>query len=106
MFKKMRSRIIKDFMDMLILSESRRVPISGYDVVALIHKKYNVLVSSGTVYSTLYSLERNGLIRGNLVGRGRVYRLTDDGEKIVQAFSKVTKKVQLLLISILAVPNE
>lgn len=62
--KKMHERIIKNFMDIIILAELRNGAISGYDVISFIHNKFHLLVSSGTVYSLLYSLERNGLIEG------------------------------------------
>jgi DNA-binding PadR family transcriptional regulator len=62
--RKMHERIIKNFMDIIILAELRNGPMSGYDVISFIHNKFHLLVSSGTVYSLLYSLERNGLIEG------------------------------------------
>ena len=62
--KTMHERIIKSFMDIIVLSELRNGPMSGYDVISYIHNKFRILVSSGTVYSLLYSLERDGLIEG------------------------------------------
>ena len=62
--KKMHEWIIKNFMDIIILAELRNGPLSGYDVISFIHNKFHLLVSSGTVYSLLYSLERNSLIEG------------------------------------------
>jgi len=67
--KKMHERIIKSFMDVLILAELRNDSLSGYDVIAFIHNKFRLLVSSGTVYSLLNSLEQNGLIEGNGMNR-------------------------------------
>jgi len=55
---KMHRRIVKSFMDVLILAELRNAPMSGYDVIGFIHNKFGILVSSGTVHSLLYSLER------------------------------------------------
>jgi DNA-binding PadR family transcriptional regulator len=62
--KKMHRRIVKSFMDILILSELQNGPMSGYDAITFIHNKFGILVSSGTVYSLSYSLERDGLIKG------------------------------------------
>jgi len=83
----MYERIVKNFMDVLVMVELRDNPLSGYDVISLIHKKFNLLVSSGTVYSLLYSLERDGLIEGKLNDRKRVYVLTEKGEKNHQCHS-------------------
>jgi DNA-binding PadR family transcriptional regulator len=79
--KKMHERIIKNFMDIIILAELRNGPMSGYDVISFIHNKFHLLVSSGTVYSLLYSLERNGLIEGTWNERKRVYKLTEKVQK-------------------------
>ena len=73
----LRRRAIKTFMDMLILAELQDKPLSGYDIIGLIHKRFNVLVSSGTVYSLLYSLERQGLVTADMENRKRVYTLTE-----------------------------
>ncbi|MCX8153711.1 MAG: PadR family transcriptional regulator [Candidatus Bathyarchaeota archaeon] len=62
--KKMHERIIKNFLDIIIMTELRSGPLSGYNVISYIHNKFNLLVSSGTVYSLFYSLERNGLVEG------------------------------------------
>ncbi len=64
--KKMHERVIKSFMDTIIMAELQNGPISGYDVISFIHNKFGFLASSGTVYSLLYSLERNGLSRRRL----------------------------------------
>jgi len=79
--KKMHERIIKNFMDIIILAELRNGPLSGYDVISFIHNKFHLLVSSGTVYSLLYSLERNDLIEGTWNERKRVYKLKEKAEK-------------------------
>ena len=55
--KKMHERIIKNFMDIIIMAELRDGLLSGYDVISYIHNKFNLLVSSGTVYSLLSSKE-------------------------------------------------
>lgn len=109
MLKKIRRRIIKAFMDILILLESRNRPISAYDVIALFHKEFHVLMSSGIVYSTLYSLERDGLIQGNWARRkrgARVYTLTEKGEKTIQAFLNVNEKIQVFIANLLRNPSE
>ena len=84
--KKMHERIIKNFMDIIIMTELRNASLSGYDVISYIHNKFNLLVSSGTVYSLLYSLERNGLVEGVWEERKRVYKLTPKGEKTITRY--------------------
>jgi DNA-binding PadR family transcriptional regulator len=45
------------------MSELRNGPFSGYDIISYIHNKFQLLVSSGTVYSLLYRLQRNNLVK-------------------------------------------
>lgn len=92
--KEMHGRIVKNFMDILIMTELRDNPMSGYDVISFIHKKFRLLVSSGTVYSLLYSLERDGLIEGKFNNRKRVYALTEKGEETIREIQEASEQIQ------------
>jgi len=101
--KKMHERIIKNFMDIIILAELRNGVLSGYDVISFIHNRFHLLVSSGTVYSLLYSLERNGLIEGTWNERKRVYKLTDKGIKTIDTVLGANDKIKSFITSLLKV---
>jgi len=103
--KKMHERIIKNFMDVIILAELKDGPLSGYDVISFIHNKFHLLVSSGTVYSLLYSLERNGLIEGTWNERKRVYKLTDKGIKTIETVLSANDKIKNFVTSLLKVQS-
>jgi DNA-binding PadR family transcriptional regulator len=103
--KKMHERIIKNFMDLIILAELRNGPMSGYDVISFIHSKFHLLVSSGTVYSLLYSLERNGLIEGTWNERKRVYKLTEKGKKTIEIILSANDKIKSFITSLLKVQS-
>ncbi|MDG6221765.1 MAG: PadR family transcriptional regulator [Candidatus Bathyarchaeota archaeon] len=100
--EKLRRRTIKTFMDMLILGELQEKPLSGYDIIGLIHKRFNVLVSSGTVYSLLYSLERDGLVAADLDSRKRVYTLTDKGKKTLETVGRAHGEINGLVQNLIA----
>jgi DNA-binding PadR family transcriptional regulator len=99
--KKMHRRMVKSFMDLLVLAELRNSPMSGYDVIAYIHNKFGILVSSGTVYSLLYSMERDNLIRGIWAKRKRVYELTEKGERSIEAILNANDKIKSLMTNLL-----
>ncbi|MGD8505379.1 MAG: PadR family transcriptional regulator [Candidatus Bathyarchaeota archaeon] len=99
--KKMHRRLVKTFLDVLILSELRQGAMSGYDVIAFIHNKFRLLVSSGTVYSLLYSLERDGLIKGEWQQRKRVYTLTEKGEATIKTVLNANDKIRYLTTTLL-----
>jgi DNA-binding PadR family transcriptional regulator len=99
--KKIQERIIKSFMDTIIMAELRNCPVSGYDIISYIYNKFGLLVSSGTVYSLLYSLERNGLIEGSWVERKRVYKLTERGAKTTQVILDSTDRIKSFMTTVL-----
>jgi DNA-binding PadR family transcriptional regulator len=104
--KKMHKRIIKNFLDVLVLAELRNSSMSGYDIIAYIHNKFRILVSSGTIYSMLYALERDGLIVGTWNQRKRVYNLTEKGEETIRTIMSANDKIQYLMTRLLKVPKE
>ncbi len=92
--EKLQRRTIQNFMDILILTEIQNGSLSGYDAMALMHERFGILMSSGTVYSLLYSLERDGLIKGVNNHRKRVYELTENGKQNIKAITKANQEVQ------------
>lgn len=94
-------RLIQNFMDIIILrmlKENQRT--SGYDIIKYFHHKFHMLVSSGTVYSMLYSLERQGLIEGKIEGRRRVYKVTDYGCEFFNEICMTGQRNQAVFMSI------
>jgi len=99
--EKLRRRAIKSFMDILILAELRKSSLSGYDIIGRIHKRFDILMSSGTIYSLLYSMERDGLIKGVWNKRKRVYTLTEKGEQNTKVITKANEEIQSFLRNML-----
>lgn len=99
-FMKLYRRIVADFLDVLILLKLRNSLLGGYDVISYVHKRFNILVSSGTVYSCLYHLERDGLIEGRKTSRKKVYTLTQKGEKTVKTLLNAKAKILRLVVVI------
>jgi DNA-binding PadR family transcriptional regulator len=97
----MHERIIKNFMGIIIMTELRNGSLSGYYGISYIHSKFNLLVTSGTVYSLLYSLERSSLVEGTWNERKRVYKLTEKGEKTVDTLLNASSKIKGFMANIL-----
>lgn len=101
--KPLTRRLLEDFIDIVILKQIRREPrISGYDVIKSLHRKFHFLSSPGTVYSILYSLERQSLILGEVLQRKRVYILTAKGETFLKSYCVRDDQIHALLSSIFA----
>ena len=96
--EKLEKRALRNFTDILILAEMKKEgSLSGYDVIGLFHKKFGVVMSSGTVYSLLYSLERDGLIKGAWNNRKRVYELSEKGEQNIKVITNANDAIQNFL---------
>jgi DNA-binding PadR family transcriptional regulator len=93
--KNVQRRLIKHFLDTIILDKLKNTQaLSGYDIMELVHKKFGLLISSGTVYALLYSMERKGLIRGELTGGKRIYALSDKGIDTINTILKSKEEIQ------------
>ena len=87
-------RFLKEFMDILIMIKMREGEASGYDVLTYFHRKFDFLVSAGTVYSILYSMERDGLIKARNEDRRRIYSLTPKGEATIKAIHESNEVIE------------
>ena len=92
--------LLKRFIDIIVLEELKKCDMSGYDLVFKLHTKYDLLVSPGTVYALLYSLERQGLIKGRVEERKRVYELTNSGSEDANFLKRELKEVTLFLANL------
>ena len=101
--KTLNKRIIKNFLDIIIMGELRNGPLSGYDLTVYIQTKYQLLVSPGTVYSLLYSLERKNLIQGAWDERKRVYELTEMGAQTIGELLGADNAIHSFTVNLLKV---
>ena len=99
--KKLQEKMIKYFLDVIVLAELQNRQVSGYDLISFIHEKFGFLASSGTVYSLLYSLERHGLVEGVWFERKRVYKLTAKGLENIQVILDLQDKIKGFMVTIL-----
>ncbi len=88
----------------LLLALIRKTPeSSGYDLMKAISDFTNgkINLSSGTVYTTLRRLEKNGSVnssRENTGRRRRSYNITKQGESnLLQLVAQIEKRVEVLL---------
>lgn len=94
-------RIIKNFLDIVVMAELKKQSLSGYAFIAFINKRFNILISAGTVYSLLYSLERKKLIESSGEERKRTYKLTANGTKTIDIILNDCSKIEGFLANIL-----
>ena len=74
---------VKKVLEPVILSLLEK-PISGYDILHEIQKRYNVSVPQSRIYNQLYSLQKKGYLSVSTSGKSKVYYPTDAGKKYIQ----------------------
>jgi DNA-binding PadR family transcriptional regulator len=83
------NRIVKGFLDLIVLiALKNQSGLTGYDLMMHVHRQFGTLISSGTIYSVLYSLERKDMIKGTSDGRRTSYLLTQEGDQYLKAFKE------------------
>jgi DNA-binding PadR family transcriptional regulator len=89
----LRKKIIKALLEATIMNNLKDESRSSYDLLLELNKKFDIFLSPGTLYSTMSSMERDGLIKGKPIGRARVYSLTEKGE---EALNKILDDTEIL----------
>ena len=87
--KEIKTRIVKNFLDIIILQElEHKSGLGGYDIMMIAHNKFGTMISSGTVYMVLYALQRKGLVNSLQDSKRTFYELTDKGLKVLDSFKE------------------
>ncbi len=90
-----KERMVKNFIDLIILCKLKDGPFCGYNMVRFIHNEFDIFLSPGTIYPVLYGLEKDGLVRSKMVGKKRMYSLADPSaaERGFSSFKDVCSKM-------------
>lgn len=83
-------RLVKSFLDMLILRLVEAEPTWGYDIIKETELKYKVKLRHGALYPMLKKLEAKGFVKSRKeLQKGRVrkiYQITMKGKQILHAY--------------------
>jgi DNA-binding PadR family transcriptional regulator len=96
----MNERIIKNFLDILILVELKRGPLSYGELADVFHKRFSEIVDFTLVDSTLDFLESEDLITSRRAKDRKIYALTKKGEQKVRAFLNSKDKILGLFVNL------
>ncbi len=81
---RIKSKFVRSFLDIFIMAALNGSSMYGYEIMALIHREFGVLLSPGTLYPLLHSLENKGLIISNTDGSKIVYKISMPGKEKYQ----------------------
>ena len=104
----LRKRLVKTLLDTLVLTELRNRSMSANEAFFFLYKKFDVWISAGTVYSRMYSMEREGLIEATLVAKntmGKVYTLTDKGKETIEIILNANEQIHRWISDVLSVSS-
>ncbi|MFH1327681.1 MAG: PadR family transcriptional regulator [Candidatus Bathyarchaeota archaeon] len=86
-------RCVKSILELIVLKSLQDEAMCGYDIIATVHKKYYTLLSPGTIYPMLASLEKDGLLERTEDQKRRVYKITQKGGETVSALFGIYLKI-------------
>jgi len=66
-----------------------------------VNENFNMILSPGTVYSVIYSLERQNLIMANRVGEKRLYSITQTGQQKMDTFVSLKNEIMDLIKNVI-----
>ena len=81
------AKLVKSFLDVIVLTMLLEGPIHGYKLIADIHTLFGVLLSPGSLYPFLYGLEKEQLVNAQQEGKRKKYALTSEGRMRVATMS-------------------
>ncbi len=73
-------KMVKDNLETIILALLQKRPMCGTEMIATLHLEFNVLLSPGTIYPLLHSLEEKGLVTSKKNGKAKTYVSAEDAE--------------------------
>lgn len=73
-------RFVKEYLDLVVLALILNKPMCGTEIIDEVHKKFNVLLSPGTLYPLLHGLKENGLLEREYVVKKKIYKPAGGGE--------------------------
>ena len=90
-------KFVRSFLDVIVMATLDSTPMYGYEIMAMVHKEFGVLLSPGTLYPLLHSLEDKGLIESSDNGGKIVYQTSSEGkqrfESALNAFHLAVEKM-------------
>ncbi len=77
-------RFVKGYLDIVVLALIAARPMCGTDILDIIHRNFNVLLSPGTVYPLLHRLKKEGLLECECSVKKKLYKPARGSEANIQ----------------------
>jgi DNA-binding PadR family transcriptional regulator len=100
--RRYRRGFINSLLEYIIISNISDTAMCGYDILAFVHDRFNVLLSPGQVYPVIDCLAKDGIIQKQAEGRRVMLKLTSSGKLLLKAWKHEHVLMQLQLNDLLA----
>ena len=97
----MKERVLKAFLDLVILRFLEEKPMTGYEVNRLLVKKHGLMLAPNTINSKLSAMERSGWTKRIRNRHGKTYSLTDKGQEKVDSMPSITAEIHAAIKTML-----
>lgn len=77
-------RFVKDYLDIVVLALISSKPMCGTDILDIVHRNFNILLSPGTVYPLLHRLKENGLLECECSVKKKIYKPAKGSEENIR----------------------
>lgn len=77
-------RFVKEYLDIIVLALIASKPMCGIEILDVIHREFNVLLSPGTIYPLLHKLRDAGLLEREYIIKKKIYKVAKGNEKNVR----------------------
>jgi len=101
--RRINAKFVRSFLDVIVMAILNSAPAYGYEIMSTVHKEFGVLLSPGTLYPLLHSLEDRELIVSSLNGGKIVYTTSSKGR---QKFKETLRAFSLTLDEMLTFMKE
>ncbi len=77
-------RFVKEYLDIVVLALIAGRPMCGTDILDIVHRNFNVLLSPGTVYPLLHRLRKEGLLECECSVKKKLYKPARGSEENIR----------------------
>lgn len=77
-------RFVKDYLDIVVLALISSKPMCGTDILDIVHRNFNILLSPGTIYPLLHRLKEEGLLECECSVKKKIYKPAKGSEENIR----------------------
>ncbi|HIE31114.1 MAG TPA: hypothetical protein EYP67_01860 [Methanosarcinales archaeon] len=78
-------RFVKEYLDIVVLALIASKPLCGTDIMDMVHRDFNVLLSPGTIYPLLHRLRKEGLLECEYGVKKKIYKPAKGSEASIRS---------------------